>query len=98
MICRLICRRFAVSGNGYLKMLDMFQSEIHNPQSKGDAFGRWEQAGMALETTALLTNQFQRRQVEYRIIAINSAKISVPGNMVMTALRIRIFGRNQRKV
>jgi hypothetical protein len=46
----------------------------------GGAFGSWEQAGMALETHALLSNQSQRREIEYRIIGVNSAGISVPSN------------------
>ena len=52
----------------------------------GGAFGNWEQAGMALETQALLTNQSQRRQIEYRIIAVNSAGISVPSNTAAVVL------------
>ena len=52
----------------------------------GGAFGSWEQAGMALETQALLTNQSQRRQIEYRIIAVNSAGISVPSNTAAVVL------------
>ena len=55
-------------------------SAIRNPQSAGGAFGNWEQAGMALETHALLSNQSQRREVEYRIIAVNNAGISIPSN------------------
>ena len=50
------------------------------PQSKGGAFGSWEQAGMALETHALLSNQSQRREIEYRVIAVNSAGIGVLSN------------------
>ncbi len=46
----------------------------------GGAFASWEQAGMALETHALLSNQSQRREIEYRIIGVNSAGISVPSN------------------
>jgi len=52
----------------------------------GGAFGNWEQAGMALETKALLTNQSQRRQLEYRIIAVNSAGISIPSNTAAVVL------------
>jgi len=55
------------------------------PQS-GGALGSWEQAGMALETQALLTNQSQRRQIEYRIIAVNSAGISIPSNTAAVVL------------
>ncbi len=55
------------------------------PQA-GGAFGNWEQAGMALETQALLTNESQRRQIEYRIIAVNSAGISVPSNTAAVVL------------
>jgi len=52
----------------------------------GGAFGSWEQAGMALETHTLLSNQSQRRQIEYRIIAVNSAGVSVPSNTAAVVL------------
>lgn len=52
----------------------------------GSAFGSWEQAGMALETHALLSNQSQRRQIEYRIIGVNSAGVSVPSNTAALVL------------
>ena len=52
----------------------------------GGAFGSWEQVGMALETHALLSNQSQRREIEYRIIGVNSAEISVPSNTAMVVL------------
>jgi len=52
----------------------------------GGAFASWEQAGMALETHALLSNQSQRRQIEYRIIGVNSAGISVPSNTAAVVL------------
>ena len=52
----------------------------------GGAFGNWEQAGMALETHALLSNQSQRREIEYRIIGVNSAGISVPSNTAAVVL------------
>ncbi len=55
------------------------------PQS-GGAFGSWEQAGMALETHALLSNQSQRREIEYRVIGVNSAGISVPSNTAAVVL------------
>jgi len=56
------------------------------PQSKGGAFGSWEQAGMALITHALLSHQSQRRQLEFRIIGVNSARISVPSNTAAVVL------------
>jgi len=52
----------------------------------GGAFGGWEQAGMPLETHALLSNQSQRREIEYRIIGVNSAGISVPSNTAAVVL------------
>jgi hypothetical protein len=52
----------------------------------GGAFGGWEQAGMALETHALLSQQSQRREIEYRIIGVNSAGISVPSNTAAVVL------------
>jgi len=52
----------------------------------GGAFGSWEQAGMALESHALLSNQSQRRQIEYRVIGVNSAGISIPSNTAAVAL------------
>ena len=52
----------------------------------GGAFGSWEQAGMALETHALLSHQSQRREIEYRIIGVNSAGISVPSNTAAVVL------------
>jgi hypothetical protein len=36
---------------------DPLQSAIANPQSKGGAFGSWEQVGVALKTHALLMHQ-----------------------------------------
>lgn len=52
----------------------------------GGAFGSWEQAGMALETHALLTHQSQRREMEFRVIGVNSAGISVPSNTAAVVL------------
>ena len=52
----------------------------------GGAFGSWEQAGMALETHTLLTHQSQRREIEYRVIGVNSAGISVPSNTAAVVL------------
>jgi len=61
-------------------------SAIRNPKLLGGAFGSWEQAGMALETHTLLSNQSQRRQIEYRIIAVNSAGVSIPSNTAAVVL------------
>ncbi len=41
---------------------------------------------MALETHALLSNQSQRREIEYRVIGVNSAGISVPSNTAAVVL------------
>ncbi len=41
---------------------------------------------MALETKALLTNQFERLQIEYRIIAVKGAGSSVPSNTAAVVL------------
>jgi hypothetical protein len=40
----------------------------------------------ALDTHALLSNQSQRREIEYRVIGVNSAGISVPSNTAAVVL------------
>jgi len=57
----------------------------NGPQG-GGAFGSWEQVGMALETHTLLTHQPQRCEIEYRIIGVNTAGISVPSNTAPVVL------------
>ena len=52
----------------------------------GGAFGSWEQAGMALETHALLSHQSLRCEIEYRVIGVNSAGIRVPSNTAAVVL------------
>jgi hypothetical protein len=52
----------------------------------GGAFSSWEQAGMALETHALLSHQSQRREIEYHVIAVNSAGIGIPSNTAAVVL------------
>ncbi len=52
----------------------------------GGAFGDWEQAGMALETHTLLTNQPLRRELEYRVFGANSAGLSIPSNTAAVVL------------
>jgi hypothetical protein len=61
-------------------------SAFRNPQSNGGAFGSWEQAGIAPKTHALLSHHSQRRQLEFRVIGVNSAGISVPSNTAAVAL------------
>ncbi len=41
---------------------------------------------MALETHALLTNQPQHCEIEYRIIGVNTAGIGVPSNTATVVL------------
>ncbi len=57
----------------------------NGPQG-GGAFGSWEQVGMALETHTLLTHEPQRCEIEYRIIGVNTAGISVPSNTAPVVL------------
>jgi hypothetical protein len=57
----------------------------------GGASGSWEQAGMALETHALLSHQSEHREIEHQahgwaVIGVNSAGISVPSNTAEVVL------------
>jgi len=79
---RLCVRRIQTQGPPWA----IPHSEFHIPQSTGSAFGNWEKAGMVLETQTLLTHQLQRSEVEYRVIGVNSAGISVPSNTVAVVL------------
>lgn len=61
------------------------RSEFHILQSTATAFGNSEQAGMALETHALLSHQSERRELEYEAsalatIGVNSTGIGIPSN------------------
>jgi hypothetical protein len=55
-------------------------------QAQGGAFRSWGQAGMALERPALLSNQSQRREMEFRVIGVNNTGISVPKNTAAVVL------------
>jgi len=49
-------------------------------------FGPWQQSQSAIETETFLTNQPQGIDLEYRIVAINSAGTSVPSNTAAAVL------------
>ena len=50
------------------------------------SFGPWQQSQAAIETETFLTNQPQGIDLEYRIVAINSAGTSVPSNTAAAVL------------
>lgn len=52
----------------------------------GGAFSAWQQVGASLSTQAHLTNQPQRQQLEYRLIAVNPAGEGTPSNTVAVVL------------
>jgi len=52
----------------------------------GKQFSNWTQEGMALNPEITLTNQPRFVQLEYRIIAVNTAGNSVPSNTAAVAL------------
>ncbi len=52
----------------------------------GGEFGDWSQAGIALESEAMLMNQPRGPQLEYRVKAINTGGESVPSNTVAVVL------------
>ncbi len=52
----------------------------------GGEFGDWAQAGIALESEAMLMNQPRGPQLEYRVKAINTGGESVPSNSVAVVL------------
>ena len=55
-------------------------------QPEGGEFGKWQQAGVALETEATLVNQPRGLQLEYRVKAINNGGESIPSNTVAVVL------------
>jgi hypothetical protein len=52
----------------------------------GGEFGEWAQTGIALETEAMMTNQPQGPQLEYRIKAVNTGGESIPSNTAAVVL------------
>jgi len=52
----------------------------------GGEFGDWSQAGIALESEAMLMNQPRGPQLEYRVKAINTGGESGPSNTVAVVL------------
>ena len=44
--------------------------------------GPWTDAGMAMETEAMLHNQERGKDWEYRVIAVNKAGEGIPSNTV----------------
>jgi hypothetical protein len=52
----------------------------------GGEFGNWSQAGIALESEAMLMNQPRGPQLEYRVKAINKAGQSNPSNTIAVVL------------
>jgi len=52
----------------------------------GGEFGKWRQAGIALETESTLTDQPRGTQLEYRVKAINTGGESMPSNTVAAVL------------
>ena len=52
----------------------------------GGEFGNWSQAGIALESEAMLMNQPRGPQIEYRVKAINTGGESPPSNTVAVVL------------
>ena len=60
--------------------------ERRNEPADGGAFGAWAQVGVALESELTLIGQPRGRQLEYRVIAINSGGQSVPSNTAAVVL------------
>ena len=52
----------------------------------GGEFGKWQQAGIALESEATIMNQPRGVQLEYRVKAINTGGESTPSNTVAVVL------------
>ncbi len=52
----------------------------------GGEFGKWQQAGVVLETEATLVNQPRGIQLEYRVKAINTGGESIPSNTIAVVL------------
>ena len=60
--------------------------ERRDQPAGGGEFGNWSQAGIALESEAMLMNQPRGPQLEYRVKAINTGGESVPSNTVAVVL------------
>ena len=52
----------------------------------GDEFGKWQQAGIALESESTLMSQPCGVQLEYQVKAVNTGGISSPSNTVAIVL------------
>ncbi len=52
----------------------------------GGAYGNWFQVGVAIETTTKLEAQPRHRDLEYRVLALNSSGQSPPSNAVAVVL------------
>ena len=48
--------------------------------------GPWTDAGMAIESEIILTNQERGKEWEYRVLAVNKASEGQPSNTVMAVL------------
>ena len=48
--------------------------------------GAWLDVGLAIESETTLTGQERAKEWEYRVIAVNKAGESEPGNSVMAVL------------
>ena len=60
--------------------------ERRDQPAGGGEFGEWAQAGIALESEAMLMNQPRGLQLEYRVKAINTGGESLPSNTVAVVL------------
>lgn len=60
--------------------------ERRDQPAGGGEFGAWAQAGIAMESEAILMNQSRGQQLEYRIKAVNVGGESIPSNAVAVVL------------